>query len=566
MYEQVKLLYDNSLWSSLSNLAPYALSHDVDTEKCGKKRHLLLCMIGDAFYEQRNFKKAEPLYKEAIQLRKQFKIIKKSDGSSTSPEDSQIEGKLALSSSDVEIKYKLHLCYMNTNQVNQAISILQNISAKQRTVKCNLALGKLYKQADTERPAIACFKEVLKACPMSLEAAQSLMELGVKPREVSELMIDTTAQYEWMNQWIQGFASFANNDYSACIQTLKHLEDTQPLLRNNVHLLVTLGRAQHYSGNFPAAALTLQRCHRIDPNHLHGMDILAVLLAKERRLKELEQLATRLMAVTEEAPEPWIAMGYWCYANKKGYKAMYFGQKACMMHSKSIEALLLKGNLLLDMKKLHHAMDHFREAVTVASYRYETHKGLVDCYLAQSRHREAISVATTACKQLNNSQRALTLFATVLAKDPLNMSCAKAKTLLEKALSLDPHYLPAIYLLAEIYEQELELEKAKDLLSRALKNQSTGKLHQMLGDLLAKGHDEEKAMHHYNVALNLDPKNMSAQEGLQKMEHATDTAMEPTYDLEMDEMNSDEAELEESETEAVWSDGDLNLASSNVSF
>jgi len=118
MYEQVKLLYDNSLWSSLSNLAPYALSHDVDTEKCGKKRHLLLCMLGDAFFEQRNFKKAEPLYKEAIQLRKQFKIIKKSDGSSSSPEDSQIEGKLALSSSDVEIKYKLHLCYMNTNQVH----------------------------------------------------------------------------------------------------------------------------------------------------------------------------------------------------------------------------------------------------------------------------------------------------------------------------------------------------------------------------------------------------------------------------------------------------------------
>ena len=36
----------------------------------------------------------------------------------------------------------------------------------------------------------------------------------------------------------------------------------------------------------------------------------------------------------------------------------------------------------------------------------------------------------------------------------------------------------------------------------------------MLGDLMAKGHDEEKAMHHYNVALNLDPKNVPAQEGL----------------------------------------------------
>ena len=117
MFDQVKLLYDNSLWSSLSNLAPYALSHDVDTEKCGKKRHLLLCMIGDAYFEQRNFKKAEAIYKEAIQMRKQFKIIKKSDGSAASAEDSQVEGKLASNSSDVEIKYKLHLCYMNTNQV-----------------------------------------------------------------------------------------------------------------------------------------------------------------------------------------------------------------------------------------------------------------------------------------------------------------------------------------------------------------------------------------------------------------------------------------------------------------
>ena len=50
------------------------------------------------------------------------------------------------------------------------------------------------------------------------------------------------------------------------------------------------------------------------------------------------------------------------------------------------------------------------------------------------------------------------------------------------------------------------------------------------------------------------------------MEHATDTALEATYDMEMEEANSDEGDIEESETEAVWSDGDLNLASSNVSF
>ncbi len=44
---------------------------------------------------------------------------------------------------------------------------------------------------------------------------------------------------------------------------------------------------------------------------------------------------------------------------------------------------MLKGNVLLDLKKLPDAMNHFREAMLVAPYRYELHKGLIDCYLAQ---------------------------------------------------------------------------------------------------------------------------------------------------------------------------------------
>ena len=69
-------------------------------------------------------------------------------------------------------------------------------------------------------------------------------------------------------------------------------------------------------------------------------------------------------------------------------------------------------------------------------------------------------------------------------------------------------------------------------------------------------------------ALNLDPNNVTAQEGLQKIEqNSEDGPLEATYDLEMEDMNSEaeDGDLEESETEAVWSDGDLNLATSNTS-
>jgi cytochrome c-type biogenesis protein CcmH/NrfG len=71
---------------------------------------------------------------------------------------------------------------------------------------------------------------------------------------------------------------------------------------------------------------------------------------------------------------------------------------------------------------------------------------------------------------LNNSPRGLTLYATVLIKDPLQLSTTKAKPLVEKALAADPNHLPAVYLLAKILEQEMNLEKAIDLLKKQLGN------------------------------------------------------------------------------------------------
>ena len=47
--------------------------------------------------------------------------------------------------------------------------------------------------------------------------------------------------------------------------------------------------------------------------------------------------------------------------------------------------------------------------------------GLVDCYLSSHRTREAITFATQACKQLGQNARSLTLYASVLAQEPLSL-------------------------------------------------------------------------------------------------------------------------------------------------
>lgn len=55
--------------------------------------------------------------------------------------------------------------------------------------------------------------------------------------------------------------------------------------------------------------------------------MLASLLAKEKRISELEKLVPTYIPLREYGPETWIAMAYYLYVNKKTSKAAYLAQK-----------------------------------------------------------------------------------------------------------------------------------------------------------------------------------------------------------------------------------------------
>jgi len=565
LFDQLKLLYDQGLYSNVvefGGLLTTIGEHSMDAlTPC--QAYQAKVFQADALLQMKEFRRAETLYKQALSARKHYlktRLIKSPDGSES--------GDLTC---EVEVKYSLHKCYMAIGQHNQALSILQSVIAKQRTPKINEALGRLYHQQGMERPAIAAYREVVRECPYALESIKPLMQLGVKTKEIHELVLDATngsqKQLDWFPGYLAAQAALANKDYGQAVKEFKNL-DERTCLRGAVTLLVEQGRAHYWAGEMDYAERVLHRAASSQPQLLAGMDCLAALLAAQGKIRELEALATRLMGVSEEAPESWVAMGYFSHLTKKSPRAVYFAHKACLLDTRNVEALLLKGSILQDLKKLPDAKNHYTEALQIASYRYEAHKGVIDCYLGLGRQREAVTVATAACKQLNNSPRALTLYATVLMKEPL--SVARAKNLLEKASTGPGGHLPAVYMLADLLDREGNAERAVEILRIQLQHHSTCQLHQMLADLLAKNNEEEKAMEHYSIALSLDPKNEVALHGLQKMEQSTD-GMDAQYDLEMEEVGSGsvgrgsppQQELEDSETEAVWSDGDLNLVGSS---
>jgi len=81
------------------------------------------------------------------------------------------------------------------------------------------------------------------------------------------------------------------------------------------------------------------------------------------------------------------------------------------------------------------------------------------------------------------------------------MTLSKAKILLERALNIDEYYLPAVYMLAQTFEQEGNFSSAVALLHKQALDQPTCRLYQMLGDLSVKQNQLEKAFDYYYSAL-----------------------------------------------------------------
>jgi anaphase-promoting complex subunit 7 len=89
-----------------------------------------------------------------------------------------------------EVRYQMHICHLALKQSVQALLVLQGIPAKLRSVKVNMALGKLYVMNGLERPAISAFKEVIRECPLALEAILALIKLGVSYVELVRLIFN----------------------------------------------------------------------------------------------------------------------------------------------------------------------------------------------------------------------------------------------------------------------------------------------------------------------------------------------------------------------------------------
>ncbi|XP_032238300.2 anaphase-promoting complex subunit 7 [Nematostella vectensis] len=555
--ENVKALHEAGLHSSAQLLASFLLSineqastHDKQDVNNMANKHQLMVYFADSLFKEEHYRRAVHYYTKALQLRKAISKnkTKLSSQSGLAPE--------------VDVKYKAYKCHISLKEPKEALAMLEGITQRQRTPKVNIALAKLYRHQGMERSALSCYKEVLRQCPFALEAATGLLALGVTSTEVTSLMsrnqtASGSTTNEWLASWIKAHTLTVTNKFAKAAQSLKTLE-TQ-VLRDNVELLCDIAENFYSAGDMKSSKAVFQRAHSLDPYVIKGMDVYAYLLAQDSNTKELERLSKNLIQVTQNKAEPWVAMAHFCNLTNRKPRAVYFAQKAHTIDSHNVQALILKASLLQALDKYQEALLHFREAVKLSPSNFEAVKGLVECYLSAERFRDAMAIAKNALKTLGTTTRTLTLCASVITHDPSTQE--KAKSMLEKALSLDPGHTEAVCLLAEILGHKQEYDKAIELLKKHLINHRTARLHQLLGDFLATTNEYQEALDQYTKSLSLNPGNAKAIEGIQNVEKQNSGA-DMDSDDEVDPLGSHHPEglgLDEDDPDGddSWTSQDL---------
>ncbi|XP_054806558.1 anaphase-promoting complex subunit 7 isoform X2 [Prosopis cineraria] len=488
--DQIATLLENGLCGSAQMLGCFLVSSP--TVNAETNLHLKAesqALLGDSLFREREFRRAIHNYKQALQY---YKMIPKqnppSSRSSLSSNRSSSPNSYGVSAiNENEVKFKIASCHYSLNENKAALVEMEGIPSKARNLQMNLLLAKLYRNSRHNRAALAIYKECLRLCPFIIEAITALAEMGSTAKDIISLFPQNPNR--------SGRAQYDNLE--SCRWLQRYVEAQCCMASND------------YKGGLELFEDLLQRF----PNNIH----LLLEIAK----------VEAIIGKNEEA-------------------IMNF-EKSIRINERHIPGYIMKGNLLLNMKRPEAAVVAFRGAQELRPD-IRSYQGLVHTYLALSKIKEALYASREAMKAMPQSAKALKLVGDVHASNSSGRE--KAKKFYESALRLEPGYLGAALALAELHVIEGRNGDAVSLLERYLKDWADDSLHVKLAQVFAATNMLQDALLHYQAALRLNPQNEAAKRGLERLEKQM-KGVDPDAPEEDDDNDVEDADGDQEETELL---------------
>lgn len=415
-----------------------------------------------------------------------------------------------------DIRWTIYECCIALCDYEGALNVLEGISIKIRTPKHNMALGNLYKQRGLERAAIGCYKEVLKSCPLALEAVEALLQLGLGSKEILGLTTETLmGRYDWLIDWVEGHSQMCSGDYSKAMMSYQHIIDTNGA---SGHLLSKVAVCFNNLGAYTEARVMFEKAYSEEPYYFGNAGTYASILAMQKDKGALEKFC---MSITPDLKvEVLISHSYLAIVKSEHARGLMLAERALELSPRYIPALIVKGCAAMFGQQFTDAMVSFREVLNATPSCFEAHKGMVSSLLSLGRHKEAVIAAKESIKQCSGQARSFLLIAVATSQYPQDNTKLRdrAKDFYMKALSLDPGCEEAVCSLASLLIRENNAKEGLKFVKRFLVRGSSARAHTTAGECYAALQQYEYALHHYHLAISLDETYTAAVSGIQAIE------------------------------------------------
>ncbi|GJP81399.1 hypothetical protein CLOP_g11558 [Closterium sp. NIES-67] len=537
MRENLAYLIDQRLYESAEILGSFLISAaGPGSEVSAISRAENLVLYADALFGRQEYRRALNLYRQAQQL---CKVAGHAGGSTRTVPGSPatvasagLGNAIQSGSYSAGVRLRVAECYVALKEVKPALTELEAVPHRLRSLRLNLLLARLYHSSSYDRAALAAYKECLRQCPFAMEALAAVAQLGLSAKETCALLPqqeplpstpssrgggkaagagEVHESCRWLQKYVEAQAHRTANENAASLDEYQQLVSRFP---NNVHLQLHMGQVEASQGRNEEAMIHYQKARTLDPFNISCMDDYALLLLSRRSPSSSSALpAPNLQA--------WVvAAALWMSKGERG-SAMAYVEKALQLDDHHFPALLAKGAILLHADRSETAAVAaaaaaiFRRAYT-QKQDLRVFQGLVRAYLRIPKLKEAIAAAREAVKAFPNSASALSLLGEVYLQH--GDSRDKARKVFEAALRMDSRCGAAVTGLADAHSMDGRHAAAVDVLERHLAVDASDWIHVKLGFVHMAANRLPDALHHLQTALSINPSNENAKRGLNRID------------------------------------------------
>lgn len=314
--------------------------------------------------------------------------------------------------------------------------------------------------------------------------------------------------------------SIVTHSLCCCIASVLSFEEFDRVFPENLHSLLHRGLLDMDGEHYHWAHFHFYRARQIDELNLSMMDVYADCLRKNGARTQLNNLVHELFAISETHAECWLAAAYYSEMKEDQETALQFCERAIMTNRRHAPAHLFRGELLLHRQRPEHALLSFSTASKLTK-RLEAYSGMIAsycdlCLKGVNKYKEALVTAKSVVKLFSHKAESYLLLGTVFALRPENKE--HARKAFQKALSMEPRKLEAIFGLVDLFVSDGEFDHAIDKLLVLSEHTAREEIFTKLADVYTLNKQFAEAMTCYHRSLSLNPSSALALRGLDRLE------------------------------------------------